>query len=97
MNIKSVLNGSNKSEIVPGSTGNDPGVDYAAVSKGERKFVAKHKTEKHADRAGNTDDEVKKMKLSKLPNSNDEKESKSVYEEYRNLSRKFITNFLEKK
>lgn len=49
------LAGVNDSEIVDGSTGTDPGVDYAPKPKDEQDFVAKHKTEKHKDRVGNDD------------------------------------------
>ena len=54
--LKDILDGVKKSKIVPGSTGKDPGVDYAPKAKSEQEFVALHKTEKHADRVGNGDD-----------------------------------------
>lgn len=54
--LNDILKGVRASKVVPGSTGKDPGVDYAPKAKGEQDFVAKHKTEKHADRVGNGDD-----------------------------------------
>lgn len=54
--LKDILNGVKKSKVVDASTGDDPGVDYAPSAEGEKKFIAKHKIEKHADRVGN--DEV---------------------------------------
>jgi len=36
--------------------GNNPGVDYAPVSKGDRDFIAAHSVEMHPDRNGNGDD-----------------------------------------
>lgn len=54
--LKDILAGVKSSKIVPGSTGSDPGVDYAPKSRDEQDFVKKHKTEKHADRVGNGDD-----------------------------------------
>ena len=57
--LKDILAGVKKSTVVPGSTGDDPGVDYMPKTKGEQDFVALHKTEKHADRVGNEDDVYK--------------------------------------
>jgi hypothetical protein len=54
--LKDILAGVKSSKIVPGSTGSDPGVDYAPKAPNEQKFVKKHSTEKHADRVGNGDD-----------------------------------------
>lgn len=54
--LKDILNGVKASKIVPGSTGSDPGVDYAPKAPDEQEFVKKHATEKHADRVGNGDD-----------------------------------------
>lgn len=54
--LKDILNGVKASKIVPGSTGSDPGVDYAPKAPDEQEFVKKHTTEKHADRVGNGDD-----------------------------------------
>jgi hypothetical protein len=51
--LNDILKGKKESKIVPASTGDDPAVDYAAVSKKERDLVAKHKVEKHEDRVGN--------------------------------------------
>ena len=57
--LKDILAGVKKSTVVPGSTGDEPGVDYMPKTKGEQDFVALHKTEKHADRVGNEDDVYK--------------------------------------
>lgn len=57
--LKDILNGVKKSKVVPGSTGKDPGVDYAPKSKAEQDFVAQHEVEKHEDRVGNGDDVYK--------------------------------------
>ena len=54
--LKDILAGKKSSTVVPGSTGTDAGVDYKPKAGDEAKFVAKHKTEKHADRVGNDDD-----------------------------------------
>lgn len=54
--LKDILAGVKSSKVVPGSTGSDPGVDYAPKAPEEQDFVKKHKTEKHADRVGNGDD-----------------------------------------
>jgi translation elongation factor EF-G len=54
--LKNILDGVKKSKIVPGSTGSDPGVDYAPKAPNEQEFVKKHKREKHEDRVGNGDD-----------------------------------------
>jgi hypothetical protein len=54
--LKDILDGVKKSKIVPGSTGSDPGVDYAPKAPNEQEFVKKHKREEHADRVGNGDD-----------------------------------------
>jgi len=54
--LKDILNGVKKSKIVPGSTGSDPGVDYAPKAPNEQEFVKKHEREKHDDRVGNGDD-----------------------------------------
>ena len=54
--LKNILDGVKKSKIESGSTGKDPGVDYAPKSGDEQKFVAKHSVEKHDDRVGNEDD-----------------------------------------
>lgn len=57
--LNDILRGVKASKVVPGSTGKDPGVDYAPKAKGDQDFVAKHKTEKHEDRVGNKDDVYK--------------------------------------
>lgn len=54
--LKDILKGVKASKVVPGSTGSDPGVDYAPKAPDEQEFVKKHSTEKHADRVGNEDD-----------------------------------------
>jgi hypothetical protein len=54
--LKDILNGVKSSKVVPGSTGSDPGVDYAPKAPNEQQFVKKHKIEKHEDRVGNGDD-----------------------------------------
>lgn len=54
--LKDILAGIKSSKIVPGSTGSDPGVDYAPKAPNEQEFVKKHSTEKHDDRVGNDDD-----------------------------------------
>jgi hypothetical protein len=54
--LKDILDGVKKSKIVPGSTGSDPGVDYAPKAPNEQEFVKKHEREEHADRVGNGDD-----------------------------------------
>lgn len=53
--LKDILAGVKNTKVVPGSTGKDPGVDYAPKPKDEQDFVAKHETEKHEDRVGNDD------------------------------------------
>lgn len=57
--LKDILAGVKKSKVVPGSTGKDPGVDYAPKAKADQDFVAQHSTEKHEDRVGNGDDVYK--------------------------------------
>lgn len=54
--LKDLLSGVKASKVVPGSTGKDPGVDYAPKAPAEQDFVKKHETEKHEDRVGNGDD-----------------------------------------
>lgn len=54
--LKDILNGVKASKVVPGSTGKDPGVDYAPKAPNDQEFVKLHKTEKHSDRVGNTDE-----------------------------------------
>jgi len=54
--LKDILDGVKKSKVVPGSTGSDPGVDYAPKAPNEQEFVKKHEREKHEDRVGNGDD-----------------------------------------
>lgn len=57
--LKDILAGVKKSQVVPGSIGKDPGVDYMPKAKAEQDFVAQHSTEKHEDRVGNGDDVYK--------------------------------------
>jgi hypothetical protein len=54
--LKDILDGVKKTKIVPGSTGSDPGVDYAPKAPNEQEFVKKHDIQKHEDRVGNSDD-----------------------------------------
>lgn len=54
--LKEILAGVKSSSISPGSTGTEPGVDYAPKAPAEQDVVKKHKVEKHADRVGNGDD-----------------------------------------
>lgn len=54
--LKDILAGVKTSTVVPGSTGTQPGVDYAPKAPAEQAVVKKHKVEKHADRVGNGDD-----------------------------------------
>lgn len=61
--LKDILAGRKISKVVPGSTGKDPGVDYAPKAPNEQEFVAKHKTEKHDDRVGNDDDVYQATKV----------------------------------
>jgi hypothetical protein len=68
--LNDILKGVNKSKVIPGSTGDDPGVDYAEKSKDGRDFVAQHKVEKHEDRVGNGADVYN---ASKVKQSKDEK------------------------
>jgi hypothetical protein len=68
--LNDILKGVYKSKVVPGSTGIEPGVDYAEKSKDGREFVAKHKVEKHEDRVGNSDEVYN---ASKVKQSKDEK------------------------
>lgn len=53
--LTDILKGVKKSKVEAGSTGDQPGVDYAPKSQGDRDFVASHKVEKHEDRVGNDD------------------------------------------
>lgn len=57
--LKEILAGVKKSTVTAGTTGDQPGVDYAPKSPDEQDFVAKHKVEKHEDRVGNGDDVYK--------------------------------------
>ena len=67
--LNDILNGVKKSKVEAGTTGDNPGVDYAEKMKDGRDFVAQHKVEKHEDRVGN-DDEV--YKASKIKQSKDD-------------------------
>jgi len=84
---KQDLEGVKKSEVVDGSTGVDPGVDYMPKKEIGQKFVAAHKTEKWASRAGNKGDvfsgDKVKYALDTPQNKlmgRDQKESEKVYE-----------------
>lgn len=84
--LNDILKGVNKSKIVPGSTGNDPGVDYAQKSKDGRDFVARHKVEKREDRVGNGEDvynasKIKQAEDNKHGNIPDPK-AKKTYKQY---------------
>ncbi len=75
--LKDILAGVKSSKVRAGSTGTQPGVDYDPKAPAEQDFVAKHKTEVHADRVGNGDDVYKgKTKEAKYP-----KQDAKVYEE----------------
>lgn len=84
---KQDLEGVKKSEVVDGSIGVDPGVDYMPKKEIGQKFVAAHKTEKWASRAGNKGDVFSGDKVkyaldtpqNKLMGRN-QKESEKVYE-----------------
>jgi len=54
--LEDILRGVKSSKVVPGSTGVDPGVDYAPKAPASQDFVKKHATEKHASRSGNKED-----------------------------------------
>lgn len=54
--LKDILAGKKASKVTPGSTGSEPGVDYAPKPRDEQDFVKKHSIEKHDDRVGNGDD-----------------------------------------
>jgi len=51
--VSKKLEGVHKSSVEDGSTGVDAGVDYKPRDEMGQAFVKAHKTEKHADRAGN--------------------------------------------
>jgi len=83
--LKDILAGVKSSKIVPGSTGSDPGVDYAPKAGDEQEFVKKHKREKHEDRVGNGDDiyqatNVKHSQASEPAHGHKSPKDKSVYE-----------------
>lgn len=84
--LSDILKGVKASKTEPGSTGTDPGVDYAPKAKAERDWVAKHKTEKHEDRVGNTDAPYKASTKYVLDDEkekrhgNKQKEAEAVYE-----------------
>ena len=84
--LSDILKGVKASKTEPGSTGSDPGVDYAPKVKAERDWVAKHKTEKHDDRVGNTDAPYKASTKYVLDDEkekrhgNKQKEAEAVYE-----------------
>lgn len=89
--LNDILKGVKASKVVPGSTGKDPGVDYAPKAKAEQDFVAKHKTEKHQDRVGNKDDvytgkaEYVLNKASENRHGYKEDEAEKVYESIQEL------------
>jgi hypothetical protein len=107
--LKDILAGVKSSKIVPGSTGSDPGVDYAPKAPNEQEFVKKHSTEKHADRVGNGDDiyqatNIKHVMASpkeakhghKKPNDKNVYESKKVGDEVEVSSSKTNPDFKSK-
>ena len=61
--LKDILSGIKSSKMVPGSTGTNPGVDYEPIQKDQQDLVKLHKTEKHADRVGNGDEDLPDYKL----------------------------------
>ena len=75
--LSDILKGVKSSTVEPGSTGKDAAVDYKPKSKAEQDFVAKHKTEKHANRVGNGPDVFNGAKIKTAPFK---KQSKDVYE-----------------
>jgi len=82
--LKDILAGVKSSKIVPGSTGSDPGVDYAPKAPNEQEFVKKHSTEKHADRVGNDDDvyqatNIKHSQVAEKKHGYKKPEDKAVY------------------
>jgi hypothetical protein len=84
--LNDILKGVKSSKIVPGSTGNKPGVDYSPKAKDDQNFIAKHKIEKHEDRVGNDDDIYKGKTNYSLDNSSEVRhgykngEAEKVYE-----------------
>lgn len=83
--LKDILTGVKSSKIVPGSTGSDPGVDYAPKAGDEQEFVKKHSREKHSDRVGNGDDiyqatNVKHSQASEPAHGHKSPKDKAVYE-----------------
>lgn len=83
--LKDILKGVKSSKIEPTSTGSDPGVDYAPKASKEQNWLSKyHKTEKHADRAGNDDipykSDLKQAVLSDPKHGHRKPNDKAVYE-----------------
>lgn len=83
--LKDILAGVKSSKIVPGSTGSDPGVDYAPKARDEQEFVKKHSREKHSDRVGNGDDiyqatNVKHSQAGEPAHGHRSPKDKAVYE-----------------
>ena len=74
--LKDILNGVNKSTKRPGSTGSNNAIDYAPKSSGDKAFVAKHETEEHDDREGNTGEPYK----SSAKEAKYKKQNPKVYE-----------------
>jgi len=99
--LNDILKGVKASRIVPGSTGKDPGVDYAPKAKAEQDFVAKHKTEKHADRVGNNDDvyqgktEYVLNKATEKRHGYKEDEAMKVYESLEEATQKQINDRMD--
>ena len=82
--LKDILSGVKSSKVVPTSTGTDAGVDYKPKAPAEQDFVAKHKTEVHADRVGNGEEDYKGNTKQKQEKKHGYlgKKSKEVYKQY---------------
>ena len=88
--LEDILNGKDKrlegvksSKTRKGSTGDNPGVDYALRDKDGREFVASHDTEEHDDRVGNDSANEAGSKIKKAlsdPKNAKLRPKESVYE-----------------
>ena len=54
--LNDILKGVNKSKMLSGRLGKNPGVDYEPKAKDEADFAGKHVIQRHDDRTGNGDD-----------------------------------------
>lgn len=86
------LNGVRSQSTTDGKTGEDPGVDYAPKAGDERKWIAAHSVEKHADRVGNINHPYTQPQEKYDLNFSDEKrhgrkrgDDEKVYESKENL------------